>query len=241
VKQLPWEVQNLIAEGVELNELLAEEGLKGNHGARLGIALQRLVASGAIKDDWITKAKVYTAAACDARMGGAMKAAMSTAGSGNQGIMATMPIIVAAHETGVDKKRLVEALAVAHLITSYAAYYSGELSASCGCGVKAGIGATAGLAYYFGGGEQEVGDAINNFAATVPGMVCDGAKPGCAFKLSSVVGISAESALLANQGVKVPHDGLVDQKPEQTMQNIGMIANGSVALDMILVKGIMNK
>ncbi|MDD3647623.1 MAG: L-serine ammonia-lyase, iron-sulfur-dependent, subunit alpha, partial [Candidatus Dojkabacteria bacterium] len=218
----------------------AEEGLSGRYGLKVGKALGKFYRKGAFSNGLAAECKMYAAAACDARMGGARKAAMSTAQSGNQGISASIPIIITAKLTRYNKKRLIEALAISHMITSYIAYYSGNLSAMCGCSIKAGIGAAAGLTYYLGGSTDQIKNAIKNMSANITGMICDGAKEGCALKISASVGCAIESALLALEGIQVPSDnGIISSNAEKTLQNIGKVSDGMIGTDRVIVEDIL--
>ncbi|MBN2095745.1 MAG: serine dehydratase subunit alpha family protein [Candidatus Aenigmarchaeota archaeon] len=239
----------LLEKNIQINTDLSLKGLEGRHGLKLGKSLQKLVDDGILADDMTNYAKIKVAAAADARMGGAMRAAMSTAGSGNQGIAATLPIMAVADRIGAEqlnisateqKKRLMSALALSHLLTSYIAYYAGHLSALCGCAVKAGIGAAAGISFYLGGDEKKITGAINNVAANIIGIICDGAKEGCALKLATSSEAAVESALLAMQEVTVPLDnGILAETVEQTLQNIGKISNAMVKTDQVIVQETM--
>lgn len=240
-QNLSIETKKLLKKNIQMNLDLAKKGLEGKHGMKLGINYQKMIAEKILSDDLINKTKIIAAAACDARMGGAMKPAMSTAGSGNQGITASIPIITTAQETKYDEEKLFQALTLSHLVTSYIAYYSGHLSALCGCAVKAGVGAAAGVAYYLSDGDyQTIVKAINNMIANITGMICDGAKIGCALKLSTASGAAIESALLAMRGVAVPtNNGILHANLEQSLQHIGEVSNSMVITDQVMVDRLM--
>lgn len=240
-QNLPEEAKTLLKANIAMNLALAKKGLEGKHGLKLGASYQQLINNGQLSNDLINKVKVASASACDARMGGAMKPAMSTAGSGNQGITASIPVIVVAQENNYQEEKLLQALSLSHLITSYVAYYSGHLSALCGCAIKAGIGATAGIAYYLSNGDcQIIEGAIHNMIANLTGIICDGAKVGCALKLATASASATESALLAIRGVVVPNNnGILNEKIEQSLQHIGEISNSMVITDQIMVEKLM--
>jgi len=238
-ENLPKSAKDIIKESIKLNTVLAEEGLANKYGLNIGKSLFDLVKANKLENSFINQAKIQTSAACDARMGGSMKPAMSVGGAGNQGIMASIPIIILAGKYGYNEDKLIKALSLSYLVTISSTYCSGELSASCGCGIKAGIGATAGITYYLGGSDIEVSSAINNMAATIPGMICDGAKSGCAMKLSSSTAIAIESSLLALNGTMIEDEGIIERKAEKTMQNIGKISNSQVFTDRVLVEKIL--
>jgi len=127
-------------------------------------------------------------------------------------------------------------------VTKYVSNHSGYLSAICGCAIKAGIGAAAGLAYLLGGDTKHINNAINIMAANITGMICDGAKEGCALKLSTAAGTATESALMAISGMEVPpSNGIINQKAEITIQNIGKIAKAMVPTDIEIVEIMQNK
>jgi len=251
VQDLPDEAQQLLQKNIEMNTLLSNKGLEGKHGLKLGYSYREMIGDGFLADDLVNYAKSLAAAAGDARMGGAKLAAMSTAGSGNQGITATVPIIAVANKIGAkqlkissaqQKQRLMQSLALSHLITSYIAFYSGELSALCGCAVKAGVGVSAGLTYYLGGEEKEIAWAMENVVANITGMICDGAKEGCALKLATAAGVAVESALLAMKGVRTPTDnGILASSIEQTLKNIGDISEAMIKTDQVVVQKMMLK
>jgi len=237
-ENLPKRIKRVINKSIQVNMSLSRDGLNGKYGMNIGQSIHKLIRQKVLDNNIINQAKIQTAAACDARMGGSMKTAMSVGGAGNQGIMASIPIIVVAHNSGYDHKKLISALALSYLITIFSTHSSGELSASCGCGIKAGLGAAAGLTYYLGGKKEEIAAAINNMASTIPGMICDGAKSSCAMKLSSSTGIAIESSLLALNGIHA-YEGIANYKVEKTILNIGKISNSQIFTDRILVETIL--
>lgn len=236
------EDMDYILEGIKMNERASDVGLRNRLGLQIGYMLQELMEEGVLANDVVTLAKIKTAAAADARMSGYDVSVMSCAGSGNQGCVATLPIVAVAEKFGRDDKKLIKAVGLSYLITSYVTYYSGYLSALCGCAVKAGIGATSGITYYLGGDLEKIGDAINNMAANITGIICDGAKLGCAKKLATSAGVAVESALLAMKGVKVPPtNGIVAKNPEDTIKNIGRVSKGMIQTDKSIVEIMESK
>jgi hypothetical protein len=178
--------------------------------------------------DFLSYAMSLTAAASDARMAGCTLAAMSNSGSGNQGITVTMPVIAYSITYGTDDEKLARALVLSHLIAIHIKGYLGKLSALCGC-VIASTGASCGLVYLRGGDYEQICAAIKNMIGNITGMVCDGAKVGCAMKVASGVSSALQSAVLAREGICISeHDGIIEKDIEKTIQNLGKI--GSVGM-----------
>lgn len=249
ISQLIYIVENLseedkafINEGIEMNKKASEIGIRKKLGLKIGYTIQKLNEEKKLKDNEINLAKSKTAGAGDARMSGYSLPVMSSCGSGNQGIVAILPILAVAEKRGVDKKKLIRAVALSHLVTSYITYYSGYLSALCGCAIKAGIGATVGITYYLGGDIEKIGMAINNIAGNITGMICDGAKVGCAMKMATAAGVAVESGLLALEGIGIPlNNGIVAKNPEDTLKNIGRISEGMISTDKSIVEIMTDK
>lgn len=232
----------IVYEGLVMNKKIAMEGLSGKYGLGLGQYLSNLIQKGILSDNLVTRIRVLAAAAGDARMGGANMPVMSTAGSGNQGITGLIPIIVVGEEKEIEKERIIEAAMLVHLLTKLVLNKSSYLSAICGCAIKAGIGATAGVTYLLGGTVEQIGKAINIMASNITGMICDGAKAGCALKLSTAAGTATESAFLIMEGMEVPTDnGILGSQPEETMRNIGDLSRTMVSTDVQIVRIMQEK
>ena len=217
-----------ILESRKLNLRLAEEGLKGNYGLKVGktIADQRFVA--VYGKDFLSYAMSLTAAASDARMAGCTLPAMSNSGSGNQGITVTMPVIAYALHYGIDDGKLARALVLSHLVAIHIKSYLGRLSALCGC-VVASTGSSCGMVFIQDGSLEQVCNSIKNMVGNITGMVCDGAKVGCALKVASGVACSVQSAVLALDGTCISsNDGIIEDDIEKTIRNLGEI--GSVGM-----------
>jgi len=226
-----------ISDAIYKNKKASELGMGKKAGLRVGFTFQKLIDEGRLSGDLANYSKVRTAAATDARMAGENVTVMTCAGSGNLGLMASLPIITVAEGWRQDKERMIKAVALSFLITCYVTRCSGVLSAFCGCAAKAGVGAAAGVTYYLGGNAEQIGYAINNIAGNITGMICDGAKEGCAMKLATAAGVAVESAFLALENVKIcPGNGIVFEKPPQTIQNIGEVATSMVETDKAIVK-----
>jgi L-cysteine desulfidase len=223
-----------VLRGIEMNRAASEVGIRDRLGLGIGAALSDLVTRGVLTDDVVVRAKRVTAGAADARMSGAEVDVMSSSGSGNQGIMASLPIAAVAATRGADEDRMIRAVALSHLVTAATTVHTGVLSALCGCVVKAGMGAAAGLAYLVG---APVDAAVTNMAGNITGEICDGAKVGCAVKICTATGAAVESALLAGSGVRIPaSNGILADAPRRIFENIGELARAMQSADRTIVQ-----
>lgn len=231
-----------ILESVTLNKALAAEGLRGNYGLNVGRTIMENMKGNLLGDSLLTYAMAVTAAASDARMDGCVLPAMSNSGSGNQGITATLPVIAFAEKQNVDNEKLARALILSHLVAIHIKGYLGKLSALCGC-VIASTGSSCGIVYLRGGGYREICNAIKNMVGNITGMVCDGAKEGCALKVASGVSSAIQSALLAMKEICVDsHDGIIDTSIEKTIENLGLIGSkGMSGADRMILDIMVNK
>ncbi len=226
VENVPYKDIEFLLEGVKLNMDIARVGLKEKPGPGLGAAMNLLMEEGVMQKDVINKARVYTSAACDARMAGINMPVMSSAGSGNHGITAIIPPTVICEHLGCDDEKLARTLAFSHLTTAYIKIFTGGLSPVCGCAVAAGIGASAAVTWALGGTNEQIGGAIKNMVGTLAGMVCDGAKGGCAFKLSTASSEAIIQAKLAMSNVFINDlDGIISPEVEKTVKNLGQFCN----------------
>lgn len=223
-----------VLRGVAINRCAAEIGIRDRLGLGIGAALTELVRRGELADDLLVRAKRLAAGAADARMSGAEVEVMSSSGSGNQGIMAVLPIASVCESKGLDEDRLARAVTLSHLVTAATTVHTGLLSALCGCVIKAGLGASAGLAYLLG---APVDFAVTNMAGNITGEICDGAKVGCAVKICTAAGAAVESALLAREGIRIPpSNGILADAPRHVFENIGEIARSMHAVDRTIVQ-----
>lgn len=226
--KVAFEDIGFILESRTLNLALAKEGLNGKYGLKVGYAISLDENREVFGGDFLCYAMSLTAAASDARMAGCTLAAMSNSGSGNQGITVTMPVIAYSLRYGTDDQRLARALVLSHLIAIHIKGYLGKLSALCGC-VIASTGSACGLVYLRGGDYEQICAAIKNMIGNITGMVCDGAKVGCAMKVASGVSSALQSAVLAREGICISeHDGIIEKDIEKTIRNLGRI--GSVGM-----------
>lgn len=212
------DLKDLFDRQIEYNMNIAKEGLKNRYGASVG---QVLLSMG---DSVSTRAKAHAAAGSDARMNGCDLPVVINSGSGNQGITASVPVIIYAEEIGATKEQLYRALAISNLTTIHEKTPIGRLSAYCGA-VSAGAGAGAGIAYLLGGSFEEVCNTVLNAIATVSGMVCDGAKASCAAKIAESIDAGILGYHMAKQDIVfLDGDGIVDHSIEGTIANVGRLA-----------------
>lgn len=233
---------SFILESRDLNLKLAKEGLSGDYGLKVGKTISSDSYREVFGNDFMSYAMALTAAASDARMAGCTLPAMSNSGSGNQGITVTMPVIAYALKYDVPEEQLARALVLSHLTAIHIKGYLGKLSALCGC-VIASTGASCGITYLRGGSYQHVCAAVKNMIGNITGMVCDGAKVGCAMKVASGVSSAIQSAVLAMDGTCISeHDGIIEKDIEKTIRNLGQIGSvgmqgaDSMILDIMVCK-----
>ena len=235
----PLDEIRFILETREYNMKAAREALKGNYGHNLGKSIDRPLAKGILGDSIYSHMIARTAAACDARMGGAMIPVMSNSGSGNQGICATNPVCVYAEENENTEEELIRALMLSHLTAIYIKQSLGKLSALCGC-VVASTGSSVGIVYLMGGDFARCCAAVKNMVANLTGMICDGAKPSCSLKLTSGVSTAILSALLAMEGKCVTaQEGIVDDDIDRSIHNLTAIGADAMCITDEMVLNIM--
>lgn len=220
----------------DVNMRAAAESLKGNYGHCLGKTMDRPLSHGIFGNSIYSHIISKTASACDARMGGAMIPVMSNSGSGNQGICATNPVAVFAMENENTEEELIRALCLSHLTAIYIKQSLGRLSALCGC-VVASIGSSCGITYLMGGDYNRVCYSVKNMIANLAGMICDGAKPSCALKISSGVSTAMLSAMLSIEGKHVTAaEGIIDEDVDRSIRNLTSIGKEAMCEtdDMVL-------
>lgn len=240
--QTPLEKLEFINEARKLNENAAQEALKGNYGHELGKTLTRPLGKGIMGDSIFSHILSVTSCACDARMAGAMIPVMSNSGSGNQGIAATLPVVVFARENHNTEEELTRALVLSHLTAIYIKQSLGRLSALCGC-VVASTGSSCGITYLMGGGYEQIVYSVKNMIANLAGMVCDGAKPSCALKVSSGVSTAVLSAMLAIQNKYVTNvEGLIEDDVDRCIRNMTLVgAKGMQETDRLVLDIMTHK
>ena len=214
------DVKDILDRQMQCNMAIAQEGLAKPYGARIG---QVLLATR--ENDVITRAKAYAAAASDARMGGCELPVVINSGSGNQGLTASLPVMIYAEELGVTREELYRALVVSNLATLHLKCGIGPLSAYCGA-ISAGCGAAAGITYLYGGKFREIAHTIVNAIAINSGVICDGAKASCAAKIASAVEAGILGMEMFRQGSQfVGGDGIVSKGVENTIRNVSQLAS----------------
>ncbi|WP_195238041.1 L-cysteine desulfidase family protein [Romboutsia sp. 1001285H_161024_C4] len=230
-----------LLEGIAMNEEIANYGLNQKVGIGVGYGIKKSMEDGLLGDDLMNQAMMITAAASDARMAGVKMPVMSSNGSGNHGLTAILPIVAYNKKFPQSDERLAKALAISHLVTAYIKNYTGRLSAVCGCGVAASTGATAGLSWLMSGDERQIEGAIENMVANLSGMICDGAKAGCALKLASAASAAVQSAIIAKQQCFVPPmNGIVGAKVEQSIQNLGRVSDKGMSVTDKVIINVMD-
>ncbi len=231
------DVRETLSRQIEYNTAIAREGLTGKWGARVGATI--LSAYG---KDVQNRAKAYAAAGSDARMNGCELPVVINSGSGNQGMTASLPVIVFAEDMGASEDLLYRALAVANLITIHMKTDIGRLSAYCGA-TSAGCGAGAGICYLHGGKKYEISHTIVNAVAINSGMICDGAKASCAAKIASAVEAGLLGWHMQQQGTQFyGGDGIITKGVENTIRNVGRVARlGMAETDREIIRIMMNE
>lgn len=242
-----------LMDGAKMNMAAAEKSFMGSYGHGLGRLLHtvsnqhltgvpaspRTQMSNIFGDTLFTKILCYTCGACDARMSGAMIPVMSNSGSGNQGISCSIPVYLYALEHNLDEEQTLRALTLSNLTVVYIKQSLGRLSALCGC-VVAATGSAAGLTYLMGGQYDEVTFAIKNMIANISGMICDGAKPACALKVTSGVATAVLSASMAmHHSFAEATEGIVEDDIDRTIHNLTRIGHDGMCQTDDLIIDIM--
>ena len=237
----PLDEISFILDAARLNKHAAEFSFQGDYGHGLGRMLQGPIEEKLMGDSIFSKILAYTSGACDARMGGAMIPVMSNSGSGNQGISCTNPVLIYAEETGKTEEELIRALMLSHLAVIYIKQSLGRLSALCGC-VVASTGSSCGITYLMGGSYEQITFAVKNMIANLTGMICDGAKPSCALKVTTGVSTAVLSAVMAMENRCVTSlEGIIDDDIDNSIRNLTEIgAHGMNETDRLVLQ-IMTK
>ena len=230
-----------LREGIEMNVKVAEAGkdLK-----KVGYYISDLMQKGFIIDDILSYSKIMTGSATDARMAGLSYPVMSSGGSGNQGIVAILAPYFVGRWFDIPEDKIIESIALSHLLNSYVKSFTGSLSPICGCAIAAGVGASAAIVYQQSGAHMDrITLAINNIVSDLGGMLCDGAKGGCALKVVSATDSAIRSAYMAlnDHGITAV-EGFIGKTAEETIHNlsriseIGMAKADDVMLDIMTEK-----
>ncbi|WP_286528714.1 L-serine ammonia-lyase, iron-sulfur-dependent, subunit alpha [Duncaniella freteri] len=238
----PIDELKFILEAKKLNKSIAEHSFGQKYGHAVGRTLNCERQRKIMGDSAFARILSYTTAACDARMAGAPIPVMSNSGSGNQGIAATMPVVVYAEENNASEEQTIRALVLSHLTAIYIKQSLGKLSALCGC-VVATTGSACGICYLMGGEFEQIAATTKNMIANLTGMICDGAKPSCAMKLSSGVSTAVISALMAMEGHCVTSvEGIVDEDVDKSIHNLTHIGrDGMNETDRLILEIMTSK
>jgi len=239
----PIEELRFILQTAVMNKAASNESMKGQYGHSVAQTVSHGSQQNIMGNTIFTRMLSVTAAACDARMAGAMFPVMSNSGSGNQGIAATLPVSVFAEETGKSEDELIRALALSHLMTIYIKQSLGRLSGLCGA-IVAATGSACGITYLMGGTREQIAYSIKNMIGNITGMICDGAKPSCALKVSNGVSTATLSALMAiDNKVVTSIEGITDEDVDKTILNLtkigseGMNETDRMVLEIMTTKG----
>ncbi|TNI46442.1 serine dehydratase subunit alpha family protein [Aeromonas veronii] len=233
--QVEFEQIRFILKASELNGKLSAEGMNNPYGLEIGRTMQQNINAGLIGEDVMNRIVMMTAAASDARMGGATLPAMSNFGSGNQGIAATIPVMVIAERFAASEEQLARALIMSHLGAIYIKSHYPPLSAFCGNTVTSAAASMA-MVYLAGGSFEQSCFAIQNVLSDSAGMVCDGAKASCAMKVSTSSGAAVRGFLMALNSHSVSGQGIVAGNVDQTIRNVGqMVKEGMSATDSTII------
>ncbi|SUX98922.1 serine dehydratase subunit alpha family protein [Blautia producta] len=232
-----------LREVIQINREIALEGISHKYGLQVGKNLMDGTENGLVGQDAANYAAAMTAAAADARMAGCEKPVMSAAGSGNQGLTATIPIAAVGEKLELGEEKILRALALSILLTVHTKHYLGRLSVLCGCSISSAMGVACGIVFMLGGTYAQMTWAINSMVADISGVVCDGAKPGCALKIATAVQSAVRAANMALNGSGADsHDGIVHVNAEKTLENLGILGNwGMMDTNRIILELMLEK
>lgn len=232
---------NYLQHGIDMNLKISKAGLKLQ---KVGYYLADLVQKGYLLKDIFSSSKILTASASDARMAGLNLPAMSSGGSGNQGIVAILVPYNVGKYFKIKEKKILQSIALSHLINSYVKCFTGDLSPLCGCSIAAGVGAAVAIVYQQKGNDTaKITLAVNNLVSDLGGMLCDGAKGGCALKVVSSTDSAIRSAYMAlnNHGI-TEADGFVGKTAEETIYHLSKISKiGMAKVDATMLEIMMKK
>ena len=226
---------SIIEKGIELSYGIVKKGRE--RGTVLGKSLQKMIDSGMSNDNMMNRAQLLAATASEARMSGCKKAVMSNSGSGNQGLTAFLTVLGAAEVKDFSEEKLYRSLVVSNLITMYIKSYLGVLSAMCGAAVAAGTGSSVAIAYILDGDTEDAYHAASNMLGVITGVICDGAKEGCAYKVAMSSRWAVRSALLALDGTYIPSkNGILADNFEDMIENLGRVNKGMLSTDQSIME-----
>lgn len=231
---LDAELEEAMMRGREMNMAVARQGLVGSWGLGVGATLREHSGD----TDILTRVKTLAGAAADVRMSGMSVPVMSSAGSGNHGITAIVPVAVVGEAAGASRRAMAESLALSHLVTGYVKIFTGRLTPICGCSVAAGAGAAAGIVRVLGGSADMAEHAVASLISSLMGMLCDGAKGSCGLKVSAAAGEAYAAALMAMDRRGVQRDeGLVSPNLQTTARALSSLCTRAFAdMDRVIVE-----
>lgn len=242
IEKLDYKDIKFLIDGLEMNMEVATVGLDNKYGLGVGYGYNKNMDKGLLSKDLGNLAYALTAAASDVRMSGYSLPVMSSSGSGNNGLTAILPLAAYKEMIGASDEDLAKALAISHIITSYIKKYIGRLSNLCGCSIAASIGSGAAISWLLGD-KNAIPPTINNIIANQAGVICDGAKPGCALKLGTAASTAVQSALLGIQGITVTdYNGIVDNVVENSIRNLAKLSSeGMKDIDDTVIDIMLNR
>lgn len=242
IEEIDYDDIKFLLDGIEMNMQTAKAGIEKNYGLGVGYNFHKNIEKGIISKDFANWAYMLTAAASDARMSGQPIPVMSSSGSGNNGLTAILPLAAYKEIFDVSDENLAKAAAISHIITSYVKKYIGRLSNLCGCSLAASIGSGSAIAWLLSG-RNYITPTINNVIANQAGVICDGAKPGCALKLGTAAATAVQSALLAIEGTIIKeHNGIASRSAEDSIRNLGILSSdGMKPVDDAVIRVMLNR
>lgn len=213
-----------LLEGVEMNKKVSKKGLEEKTGLGIGYALNNMEKSMKREMDPVTRVRIMTAAAADARMSGKNCPVMTSGGSGNQGLGVFLPISIVGESESIEEDRMVRAIYFGHIVNRYVKIYTGKLSSLCGCAIASCIGAAAAITWMLGGDDRQIEGACNTIFANLTGMICDGAKDSCSLKLATSAAEAVIASYLSLENVYPNKNiGIVGESVEETIRNLGLL------------------
>ncbi|EGT0014979.1 serine dehydratase subunit alpha family protein [Clostridium perfringens] len=242
-KEADFDDIKFILESAKMNEMVSEEGLKGDYGLQVGSKIIQKGNFNLFSNDASNKIIAASAAASDARMDGCAMPIMTTAGSGNQGIACSIPVAQTARLLDKSEEKLARALVLSNLVTIRIKKHMGRLSPLCGAGIAGATGASCGITYLLGGDLENINYCINNMISDLSGMICDGAKETCALKIATGTNAAIQCANLAINGISATaNDGIVAKDVEETIESIEtLIQNGFKNVDDTILNIMLEK